>query len=134
MTKPEKFDPTHKFYVGQDVVCVDNGQPKDTTLPSELTVDAVYKVRWLGIYNHYLDGEYLGIKVDGIDRGTCKIWGYVDPPFKASRFRPLVSDPLASFKNMIADPDGYKPTTIEGPIRDKPVREGVPRRERETVE
>lgn len=127
MTDADNFDPTHKFYVGQDVVCVDNGQPKDTTLPSELMVGSVYKVRWLGIYSHYLDGEYLGIKVEGIDRGICQIWGYVDPPFKAKRFRPVVNDPLASLKNIAADPDGYKPGTEEGPRRSKklPVRAPV---------
>lgn len=128
------FDPTHKFFVGQDVVCVDNGQPKDTTLPSELTVGAVYKIRWLGIYNHYVDGTYLGIRVEGIDRGICQIWGYDDPPFKASRFRPVVNDPLAVFRNLLADPDGYAPAAPEGPLRGEPDDGGaVKEREKEEV-
>lgn len=121
----DNFDPSHVFHLHQDVVCVDNGQPKDTTLPSELTVGAFYKIRWLGVYTQYVDGTYLGIKVEGINRGTCEIWGDVDPPFKAKRFRPVVHDPLASLKQIAADPDGYRPATEEGPRRNKklPVRE-----------
>src|SRR5690606_25634509 len=129
----EEFDPTHKFYVGQDVVCVDNGQPKYTTLPSELTVGKVYKIRWLGIYNHYVDGMYLGIRVEGIDRGVCKIWGYEDPPFKASRFRPLVPDRIASLRNLLADPDGYAPSAPEGPLREPDDGGAVKEKELEEV-
>lgn len=134
MTNPEKFDPSLAFYVGQDVVCVKaEYDPKQkTTITPELVNGQVYKIRWLGIYNHYLDGEYLGIRVEGIDRGTCKIWGDVDQPFRASRFRPVVSDPLAQFKRIATDLD-YKITAPEGPVRDKPVREGVPKREKEEV-
>lgn len=121
----------NKFYVGQDVVCIDNGQPANTTLPSELEVGRVYKLRWVGIHKHYLDGEYVGVRVEGIDRGTCKIWGDFDTPFKASRFRPLVSDPLAQFRQIAADPNGYKVTGPEGPLHpDGP----LPEREREKEE
>lgn len=123
----------HDLYVGQDVVCIDNGQPKDTTLPSELTVGQVYKIRWLGVYVHYLDGEYIGVRVEGIDRGTCKIWGDVDQPFKASRFRPLVRDPLAIFRQIAAEPD-FKIDGPEGPVRGLPDDGGVENeREREEV-
>lgn len=126
-TDNDNFDPSHVFHLGMWVVCVDNGQPKDTTLHSELAKGAVYKIRWLGVHKSYVDGEYLGIKVEGIDRGTCQIWGDVDPPFKARRFRPVVHDPLASLKQIAADPDGYKPATEEGPRRGKklPVRAPV---------
>lgn len=104
------------FYVGQDVVCIDNGQPADTTLPSELVKGRIYKLRWVGIHKHYLDGEYVGVRLVGIDRGTCMIWGDVDTPFKASRFRPLVSDPTAIFKRIATDPD-FKIDAPEGPLR-----------------
>lgn len=103
------------FYVGQDVICVDNGQPKDTTLPSEIKVGQVYRIRWLGMYQHYVDGEFLGVRLEGVDRGVCNIWGYDDVPFKAHRFRPLVKDPLAVFRNIAADPDGYQPPAPEEP-------------------
>jgi len=120
------------FYVGQDVVCVDNGQPKSTTLPSELVVGQVYKIRWIGIYNHYLDGEYVGVRLEGIDRGICPIWGYDDPPFRAERFRPLVKDPIALFRRLATDPD-YKIDAPEGPLHpDGPLKE--PEREKEVVE
>lgn len=104
------------FYAGQEVVCIDNGQPKDTTLPSELAVGQVYKIRWVGPYHHYLDGEYVGVRLHGVDRGTCQIWGYEDPPFRAERFRPLVKDPLAWARRIASDPD-FKIDAPEGPVR-----------------
>lgn len=135
MTNPkDKLDPSHVFYVGQDVVCVraayEEGQR--VAIASELVEGKVYRIRWLGIYSHYLDGDYLGIKVEGLERGICPEWGYVDQPFYANRFRPLVKDPLAAMRNIAANPDGYKPQTIEGPVRPRklPVRE----KEREVVE
>ncbi|RWO20634.1 CAP-Gly domain protein [Mesorhizobium sp.] len=119
MTNNDDFDPARKFHVGQDVVCVkaDYDPAQRTTITPELAAGQIYKIRWLGIYSHYLDGEYLGIRVEGIDRGTCKFWGDVDQPFRASRFRPVVPDKLASLKNIVADPDGYKPEAPEGPVR-----------------
>lgn len=125
----DNFDPTHKFYVGQWVVCVDAqfAPVQRTTIASELTKGAVYKIRWLGMFTHYLDGEYLGIKVEGIERGEDPEFGYHDMPYYARRFRPVVHDPLASLKQIAADPDGYRPATEEGPRRGKklPVRAPV---------
>lgn len=127
------FDPTHKFYVGQWVVCVDAGYKPEqrVSLPCELTKGAVYKIRWLGVFVHYLDGEYLGIKVEGIDRGEDPEFGYHDMPYRAARFRPVVHDPLASLRNMVANPDGYRPVAPEGPVRKT---EGAPKRKKEEVE
>lgn len=115
------FDPSHAFYVGQEVVCVkaDYDPSQKTTIKPELEVGKVYKIRWLGVYSHYLDGDYLGIRVDGMDRGICPFWGYDDVPFRASRFRPLVKDPLAIFKRIATDPD-YTIDAPEGPVRGEP--------------
>ncbi|MER9911726.1 CAP-Gly domain protein [Mesorhizobium sp. M0050] len=138
MNNPAKdFDPTHKFHVGQAVACVkaDYDPAQKTTIVPELVVGQVYRVRWLGIYNHYLDGEYLGIRVEGIDRGTCKFWGDVDQPFRASRFRPMVPDKIAMFRNMVVDPDGYKPPTEEGPLHpDGPLPEEPKRKVKQEVD
>lgn len=119
---------THQFYVGQDVVCISASQPKDTTLPSELTEGAIYKIRWIGPYVTYLDGEYIGIRVEGIARGTCQIWGDVDPPFRATRFRPLVADRLGSLRALLVP--GAKP----GAAPEEPKRVKAPARKKETVE
>lgn len=136
MTTEKDFDPTHKFYVGQRVACVDAkfAPAQRTTITCELTEGAVYKIRWLGMFTHYIDGEYLGIKVEGIERGEDAEFGYHDMPYYAKRFRPVVHDPLASLKNIAADPDGYRPSTEEGPVRGKPVREGASDRERKKEE
>jgi len=111
-----------QFYVGQDVVCISTAQPKDTTLPSELTESAIYKIRWVGPYKTYLDGEYIGIRVEGIDRGTCQIWGDVDPPFRATRFRPLVADRLGSLRALLVPGQPIAPAP-EDPRRKAPVKE-----------
>jgi hypothetical protein len=122
-----KFDPTHQFFVGQEVVCVkaDHEPSQRTTLASGLVEGEVYRVRWLGIFVHYVDGEYLGIKVEGIDRGTCPSFGYVDPPYRADRFRPVVKDRLATFRNLLAPNEGdkrYLPAAPEGPRRKLPTK------------
>jgi hypothetical protein len=85
------------FRVGQKVVCVDAsggfrnmlGEVVDT---NELTLGAIYTVRWVGIR----DSEDFGIRVEGIVRGSAPK-GYRasnagdDVPFAATKFRPLVS-------------------------------------------
>lgn len=103
------------FHVGQEVVCVDAKQPADTTLKSELTEGRVYTIRWVGPHKHYLDGEYIGVRLVGIDRGVCEIWGDVDTPFRATRFRPLVKDRLASLRAIAAG--GPLAPSIEEPKR-----------------
>lgn len=134
------FDPTHKFHVGQEVVCVDDKVPlmggaivKD----KEITEGQIYTIKWLGISNHYVFGEYLGVKLKGVDSRFGAENGMPHYPYNAKRFRPLVSDPLAVFRNMVVDPNGYKPDTPEGPVHpDGPLPddgEGVKEREKEGV-
>ena len=125
------IDPRHDLYVGCEVVCVRSTyEPaQKTTITPELVEGQVYKIRWLGIYNHYLDGEYLGVRVEGINRGICPFWGYDDVPFNANRFRPLVRDPLAWAKRIATDPS-WEVDGPEGPRRER-VKE--PEREKEEV-
>jgi hypothetical protein len=85
------------FRVGQKVVCVDasggfRNMLGEVVNTNELTLGAIYTVRWVGIR----DTEELGIRVEGIVRGSAPK-GYRatnagdDVPFLATKFRPLVS-------------------------------------------
>ncbi|MGG7534708.1 hypothetical protein [Rhizobium sp. 12,4] len=112
----------HQFYAGQEVVCIDAKQPANTTLASELTEGAIYRVRWVGPFVHYLDGEYIGLRLEGINRGVCPTWGYVDPPFRATRFRPLVKDRLGSLRALLVPGQPLAPS-IEDPRRPVKVKE-----------
>ncbi|MCG7507034.1 CAP-Gly domain protein [Mesorhizobium retamae] len=113
------------FYVGQPVVCVDASRPHNIA-NWELVQDAVYTIRWLGMFSHYIDGDYLGVKLVEIDRGEDPEFGYHDMPFYARRFRPVVKDPLAVFRNALSYTKGnppYMPDAPEEPRRRVKVRE-----------
>ncbi len=73
---------------GDDVICID-----DTTLPEqylEIRQGEIYTCRWIGPCRTYLGGDYIGVRLDGINRGICPQFFEEDPPFRASRFRPVV--------------------------------------------
>jgi len=117
------------FYVGQQVVCIDD-KFNNVSIDQGIREGAIYTLRWVGMYTHYVDGEFLGVKLIEVDRGNDdgpEGYGAADMPFRASRFRPLVKDPLAIFRRIAADPD-FKINAPEGPRRTTPVREGAPRR------
>lgn len=120
------------LYPGQEVICVDASQPPRTTIPLGIEEGKTYVLRWVGAYNSYVDGEFIGVRIEGIERGKCPTYGHEDPPYAARRFRPLVKDPLAVFRRIAVDPD-YKIDVPEGPTRGKPVREGAPKRKKEEV-
>ena len=94
----------NQFYVGQDVVCVDDKFER-VTIPQGITEGQIYKPRWVGMFNSYVDGDYLGVRLEGVDRGIDPTYGYDDPPFAARRFRPLVSNPLEFLRQLAKDPD-----------------------------
>ena len=112
---------TWQFHVGMEVVCIDAKQPAHTSMPGDLVEGQTYKIRWVGIHRHYVEGEYLGVRREGIDRGTCRTWGDVDTPFRATRFRPLVKDRLGSLRSLLAG-NGPAPSADE-PKRPVPVKE-----------
>ncbi|OKP79738.1 hypothetical protein BTE77_06505 [Ensifer adhaerens] len=122
----------NQFYVGQEVVCLRAAYDpqQKTTITPELVEGQVYRIRWIGIYNHYLDGEYLGIRVEGIDRGICPFWGYDDQPFRADRFRPLVADRLGSLRALLVPGQPLAPS-IEEPRRGPPSDGGERVKEKE---
>ncbi len=113
------------FYTGQKVVCVDASQPPRVLTPLGLKDGRVYTIRWVGAYRHYVDGDFLGIRLEEIDRGLDggpDGYGADDMPYRASRFRPLVRDPIATLRNIAVDPSGFVPNAPEGPRRER-VRE-----------
>lgn len=123
---------TNHFYVGQQVVCVDDKVPLDNgavVKDANITEGHVYTIRWLGMSHLYVIGDYLGVKLEGVDSKFGEAWGQPDAPYNARRFKPLVYDRLASLRNIAADPRGYVPDSIDEPTR-APARED----ERERVE
>lgn len=134
----DNFDPSLSFYEGQDVVCVDAkfASHQHPIMTLGLVEGQVYRIRWLGVFVHYIDGEYLGIKVDGLVRPADQ-FGYIDMPFYAKRFRPVVKDKLAAFRNMLANMPTHKPFVAdapEGPVRGLPDDgEDVKKKEKEEV-
>lgn len=112
------------FRVNEQVVCVDSKVGHEQYI--EIQEGEVYTVAWIGMFSHYVHGEYLGVRLAGIDRGVCEHFGYENPPFAASRFRPLVKDKLASLRGLLND----------GPITEdfeEPRRENVREKVREEV-
>lgn len=103
------------FHVGQQVVCIDAKFDR-VTIAQGITEGQIYTIRWIGEYTTYVDGSYIGVRLEGVERGTDPTYGYEDPPFAARRFRPLVKDPLAWARQIAADPHGYKVTGPEGPL------------------
>ncbi len=117
---------TWQFHVGMQVVCIDGKQAGHSTMPFDLIEGQVYKIRWVGMTERYADGEYLGVRLEGINRGICPAWGDNDPPFRAARFRPLVRDRLSSLRSILAGND-------PGPSIEDPTREKVKEKEEEKV-
>lgn len=112
---------TWQFHVGMEVVCIDGVQAGHSSMPFDLIEGQVYRIRWVGMTERYADGEYLGVRLEGIDRGICPAWGDVDPPFRAKRFRPVEKDRLSSLRSLLAG-NGPAPS-IEEPCRPVTVKE-----------
>lgn len=123
------------FQVGQKVVCI-NDRFKNVSIDQGIRKGQVYTVRWAGQYRHYVDGDFYGIKLMELYRGNDdgpEGYGAADMPFRASRFRPLVSDRIRGMLGIKAPPPKItaKPSTIPS-IRPKP-RVVTPERETEDV-
>jgi hypothetical protein len=94
----------NEFHVGQKVVCIDDTF-KHVSIDQLIRKGHVYTVRWLGMYRHYVDGEFFGLKVEEIHRGNDdgpEGYGAADMPYRASRFRPLVEDKISSLRKLLA--------------------------------
>lgn len=78
---------------GDKVVCIDD-KFKFVSIDQQICEGEIYTVRWAGNFSHYIDGDFYGIKLEEIDRGKDdgpEGYGYDDMPFRATRFRPVVS-------------------------------------------
>ena len=114
------------LHIGQQVVCIDDKVPLaggGTVKDANITEGQIYTVRWVGMAHLYVVGDYLGVKLEGIDSKFGEAWGVPDAPYAARRFRPLVKDPIALFRRIASDPNGPLPGAPEGPKRK--VREEV---------
>lgn len=119
----------HDLFVGAEVVCIDDKVPiagGGVVKDANITEGVVYKVRWLGMAHLYPIGDYLGVKLEGIDSKFGEPWGVPDAPYAARRFRPVVKDPLAIFRRIATDPE-FKIDGPECPTRGTPDDGGVER-------
>lgn len=110
--------PRHDLHVGQDVVCVNDQVPLAdgrTVKDANITEGQVYRIRWLGMAHLYTVGDYLGVKLEGVDSRFGEANCVPDAPYNANRFRPLVSDPIAVFRAIATDPT-FKVDAPEGPL------------------
>lgn len=108
------------LYPGVEVVCIDDKVPLSgggVVKDANITEGQTYVIRWVGMAHLYTLGDYLGVKLEGVDSKFGEPWGVPDAPYAARRFRPLVKDPLAVFRQIAADPHGFKVTGPEGPTR-----------------
>lgn len=78
---------------GDKVVCINDKFPF-VSMDQQIREGEIYTVRWAGNFTHYINGSFYGIKLAEIDRGNDdgpEGYGYADMPFRADRFRPVVS-------------------------------------------
>ena len=123
------------FRVGQKVVCV-NDRFKNVSIDQGIRKGQIYTVRWVGSYRHYIDGDFYGIKLMELHRGNDdgpEGYGAVDMPFRASRFRPLVSDRFRALLGLKAPQPKVvaKPSIVPSIRPASPVK--APEREKEEV-
>ena len=111
---------SNQFYVGQQEQCIDAKVGHEQYI--EISEGGVYQIRWIGMFNHYVHGDYLGVRLVGIDRGECKHFGYSDTPYMATRFRPLVNDRLGSLRALLVPGQPLAPS-VEEPRRQADVKE-----------
>jgi len=77
---------------GDKVACVNAaGTAPLMGIPPELVEGETYTIAWIGECVSYLDGTYQGVRLAEVKRGVCPWSGEQDIPFRASRFRPLVT-------------------------------------------
>lgn len=72
---------------GDDIVCIDDGIYAEQYLG--IKEGQTYKARWVGPVTSYMNGDYIGVRLEGISRGVCPQFGDEDPPFNVRRFRPV---------------------------------------------
>jgi hypothetical protein len=106
---------TAEFYVGQEVVCVDDGDHPEWLKPNrtyELGLDGLtkgrhYIIRDIAEILTYEDGSYLigtgemGLRLKEIVRHPP------DQPYRTARFRPVKAENIEVFRQMCVDAPKY---------------------------
>lgn len=112
----------HQFFVGQKVVCIDD-KFKNVSIDQGIREGEIYTISWLGEYTHYVDGTFIGVRLAEVKRGDDPGgYGGDEMPFRAARFRPLISDRLGSLRALLAPGQPLSPAPEE-PRRKATVKE-----------
>lgn len=75
---------------GTRVVCIDDTFP-DGVGPQGIAAGQQYTIAWYGRHSHPIDGDYMGVRLVEVQRGADPGAYCDDLPFRADRFRPVVS-------------------------------------------
>lgn len=122
----------NQFFVGQKVVCIDAKFPH-VSIDQGIREGEIYTLSWVGPYTHYIDGEFIGVRLAEVTRGADPGgYGADEMPFRATRFRPLVADRLGSLRALLVPGQPLAPS-VEEPRRRAPVREDEREKEEEKV-
>lgn len=81
---------TNAIRPGDTIQCIDDSTYAEQYLG--LKAGETYTCRWIGPCRAYLGGDYIGVRLAGINRGVCPQFGESDPAFDARRFR-VISAP-----------------------------------------
>ena len=76
--------------VGDGVICINDEFPFGVG-PQGLVAGAIYTLAWRGRWNHPIDGSYMGVRLVELQRGEDPAAYCDDLPFRADRFKPVVS-------------------------------------------
>ena len=75
---------------GDRVQCINDEFPYGVG-PQGLVAGAIYTLAWRGRWNHPIDGSYMGVRLVELQRGEDPAAYCDDLPFRADRFKPVVS-------------------------------------------
>jgi hypothetical protein len=112
----------NNIHVNQQVICIYDKVPIESGVmvkDAQITEGEIYTIRWVGPTSHYVFGDYIGVRIEGIVAQFGMAYGDPDCPYNAKRFRPLVTDPIALFRSYLVDPNAPIKETNEPR---KPVR------------
>ena len=75
---------------GDKVICINDEFPFGVG-PQGLVAGAIYTLAWRGRWNHPIDGSYMGVRLVEFQRGQALAAYCAALPFRADRFKPVVS-------------------------------------------
>jgi hypothetical protein len=84
---------------GDKVICVNADGTAINMAIQEIVEGQHYTIAWRGQFTDpFYEGTYDGIRLAEVRRGVDPVSGKEDKPFKASRFRPVVTAPMVKRK------------------------------------